>query len=799
MESRSVARLGWVLVVGFICSCSNDPAPQPDTRKAPWQAHAPGVTYPSVGAGGEAVLPAVAASRRRSGTFASAPDLGSLVRYAAAPVVRRSGAYTWHAAELSETHALRSIATGKLAFTAPDGTPITLDYVRHVEHPDGNWSWFGRGAGEQLESTVITFGPTAAFGTVPQGEGKLPLRLTVEGDRAWVVATDPALLDEEGAPAAVPDYLVPPKRNGGGSDDGMRMMSAAPVAATAEGANVVDVLVGYTPGFVESRGGTEAAVTRIHNLVDITNQAFGNSGINAEVRLVHTMQVEYADDTNNSELLRAMTSNWWSVSPPELSVLHQARSEYGADLVVLVRPLRLPEQESCGNGWLIGYGGRPITWDDQDRGFSVVSDGQDTDAEGAVRYCREETFAHELGHNMGSHHDRENAKDDDGVQEYGAYSYSFGKNAPISGGNFATVMAYGKKGQTFYRAFSNPAISYCGGFPCGTSTRGEQASNALSLNQTIPVIASFRDAVQAPPPPAPLGRATHDFDGDGRSDILWRNFSTGAHTIWPSGSTDGEQSLLSVELRAATAGVGDFDGDGHSQIVFHSTWGHLYIGDSVVNNRQPMYFAYEPNRDWRIVGTGDFDGDGRSDILWRHATGGFNRIWRVLLAGQEPPEVQALTPVLDPAWIVAGIGDFDGDGRSDILWRNTSTGANAIWPAASSADEQAVVRVRSQAWTVAGVGDFDGDGRSDILWRNGDTGANTIWPAAGTANEQAVIRVPNLSWAIAAVGDYNGDGRSDILWRNSATGRNTIWRSAGIVDEQAVATVPGPAWRIIGD
>ena len=38
-----------------------------------------------------------------------------------------------------------------------------------------------------------------------------------------------------------------------------------------------------------------------------------------------------------------------------------------------------------------------------------------------------------------------------------------------------------------------------------------------------------------------------------------------------------------------------------------------------------------------------------------------------------------MSPVADQNWKVVGTGDFNGDGKSDILWRNTSTGENAIW------------------------------------------------------------------------------------------------------------------------
>ena len=39
----------------------------------------------------------------------------------------------------------------------------------------------------------------------------------------------------------------------------------------------------------------------------------------------------------------------------------------------------------------------------------------------------------------------------------------------------------------------------------------------------------------------------------------------------------------------------------------------------------------------------------------------------------------ALQQTVDPSWHVIRAGDFDGDGKADILWRNTQTGQNAIW------------------------------------------------------------------------------------------------------------------------
>ena len=73
---------------------------------------------------------------------------------------------------------------------------------------------------------------------------------------------------------------------------------------------------------------------------------------------------------------------------------------------------------------------------------------------------------------------------------------------------------------------------------------------------------------------------------------------------------------------------------------------------------------------------------------------------------------------IDPAWTVLGTGDFDGDGRSDILWRNTN-GAVSIWKMNGLlVKAAATIYSGGPEWLVAGIGDHNGDGKSDILWRH---------------------------------------------------------------------------------
>ena len=85
---------------------------------------------------------------------------------------------------------------------------------------------------------------------------------------------------------------------------------------------------------------------------------------------------------------------------------------------------------------------------------------------------------------------------------------------------------------------------------------------------------------------------------------------------------------------------------------------------------------FNPGPSWQIKGTGDFNGDGKSDILWQN-TDGTAAIW--LMNGMNATAVGAVGPFNPgPSWHIEGTGDYDGDGRSDILWQ-ADDGTPAIW------------------------------------------------------------------------------------------------------------------------
>jgi FG-GAP-like repeat len=302
---------------------------------------------------------------------------------------------------------------------------------------------------------------------------------------------------------------------------------------------------------------------------------------------------------------------------------------------------------------------------------------------------------------------------------------------------------------------------------------------------------------------------SRDFDGDGKSGVLWRHDS-GQVYFWEMDGlaikSEGGVEHAPVPNDWHIQGAGDFDGDGNNDILWRHDSGQVYfwqMNGQAIKAEGAAAHAPVPN-DWHIQGTGDFDADGKSDILWRHDSGQVY-IWEMDGLGTKAEGSPPHAPVPND-WHIEGTGDFDGDGKSDILWRHDS-GQVYIWEMDGlgiKAEGGIVHDPVPNDWHIEGIGDFDGDGKSDLLWRH-DSGQVYIWEmnGLGVKAEGTVVHapVPN-DWHVEDVGDYNSDGKSgDILWRHDS-GQVYTWEmnGLGIIAEGAVAHAPVPSdWHIFSD
>jgi hypothetical protein len=289
---------------------------------------------------------------------------------------------------------------------------------------------------------------------------------------------------------------------------------------------------------------------------------------------------------------------------------------------------------------------------------------------------------------------------------------------------------------------------------------------------------------------------TGDFNGDGKTDIFHAVQNTDYANIWFSNG-DGTFNVHSFSPWPGYAipnGVwlaGDFNGDGKTDIlhaVANTDYANVWLsngnGTFTVRSFSP-WSGYEiPNGVWLA---GDFNGDGKTDILHAVANTDYANVW--LSNGDGTFTVRSFSPwagyaIPNGLWLV---GDFNGDGKADVLHAVQDTDYANVW--LSRGDGTFSVRSFSP-WSGYAIpnglwltGDFNGDGKTDIFHAVQDTDYANIWLSNGdgTFNVQsfspwAGYAIPNGVWL---TGDFDGDGKTDVLHAVQDTDYANLWLSNG--------------------
>jgi hypothetical protein len=269
-----------------------------------------------------------------------------------------------------------------------------------------------------------------------------------------------------------------------------------------------------------------------------------------------------------------------------------------------------------------------------------------------------------------------------------------------------------------------------------------------------------------------------DFTGTPDADIVWVT-NGGTPIMWVmNGTKVASTATLPTPPPAAwhLSEVADFNGDGKSDLLWlnninntPSMW--LMNGTSIVSSKD----LPAPPTSWKIVGTGDFNGDGNADILWLNSDN-TPSVWE--MNGFSFLAAVAL-PAPPSSWTIVGTGDFYGNGHSDILWLNTNNTAS-IWEMNGTTLVAATaLPAPPSSWHYVGTADFNGDHKADIMWQNSN-GDVSIWEMNG-ANFLAAVDVgsPGAAWQLIGAGDFNGDGKSDLLFVNPTTEQVQIWLMNG--------------------
>ncbi len=174
----------------------------------------------------------------------------------------------------------------------------------------------------------------------------------------------------------------------------------------------------------------------------------------------------------------------------------------------------------------------------------------------------------------------------------------------------------------------------------------------------------------------------------------------------------------------------------------------------------------------------DFDGDGKSDVLARDSGGVLwlypgNGSGGWLAARKVGAGWNAMTSIESP-------GDFNGDGKMDVIARDAN-GLLWLYPGNGSGGWLAARQIGA-GWNgmaaIEAPGDFNGDGKADVIARD-NNGVLWLYPGNGSGGWLAARQIGsgwNVMTAIEGPGDFNGDGKVDVLARNSS---GVLWLYPG--------------------
>jgi len=175
----------------------------------------------------------------------------------------------------------------------------------------------------------------------------------------------------------------------------------------------------------------------------------------------------------------------------------------------------------------------------------------------------------------------------------------------------------------------------------------------------------------------------------------------------------------------------------------------------------------------------DFNCDGNPDFLWRNYGSdysGVNGVW--FMQGVTYLSYADLPTQSDLNWYIGGSGDFNADGRPDIVWRNGATGSNVVWYMNGTA-RIGTVTLPSESdstWRIKGVADFNSDGKPDLLWQK-DPGDVRVWYLNGATltDSPSLPNVTDTNWRVNAARDTDRDGKAEVIWRKDSSGENAVW------------------------
>ncbi|WNI15151.1 N-acetylmuramoyl-L-alanine amidase [Actinacidiphila sp. ITFR-21] len=227
-----------------------------------------------------------------------------------------------------------------------------------------------------------------------------------------------------------------------------------------------------------------------------------------------------------------------------------------------------------------------------------------------------------------------------------------------------------------------------------------------------------------------------------RYDVLARD---SAGTLWQyQGSSNPSKPFQTrykvgsgwTVYNAATA-LSPLRADGTGDVVARDSAGTLWYYKGTGDINAPLASRVKISTGWsaysQITGVGDITGDGRPDLIARDSKG---NLW--LFKGTGTSTVLAARTSIGSGWnsynLISGLADVTGDGKADLIARDTG---GVLWLFKGTGSATAPFSARAKLGggsaynAVLGTGDLNTDAKADMLTRDTD---GKLWLFKGTGN-----------------------------------------------------------------